>query len=208
MVILMNFKLYGISEELLEKLSYESKLGKSLKNTLRKFDKQDIINELLDIKEFYESTELLRNVEFSYRIKSIQSCIMKYNKYYPSTEVNKCYNDLLGIRVIVRDYDEILIMDLDDFRVADMRKGKVKDDGYRGIHLYYQRSNRHYPIEIQVNSKEDRKFNDWLHINLYKHTKNNSIGIILREKYDNNEIKSEKDFKEALKNVLSSCKEI
>ena len=128
MVILMNFKLYGISEELLEKLSYESKLGKSLKNTLRKFDKQDIINELLDIKEFYESTELLRNVEFSYRIKSIQSCIMKYNKYYPSTEVNKCYNDLLG--------------------------------------------------------------------------------IILREKYDNNEIKSERDFKEALKNVLSGCKEI
>ena len=93
----MNFELYGISEELLKQLSYESKLGKSLKNTLRKFDRQDIINELLDVKEFYESTELLKNSEFSYRVKSIQSCILKYNKYYPSTEVNKCYNDLLGI---------------------------------------------------------------------------------------------------------------
>lgn len=207
-MILMIFELYGISEELLEKLSYESKLGKSLKNTLRKFDKQDIINELLDIKEFYESTELLSNVRFSYRIKSIQSCILKYNKYYPSTEVNKCYNDLLGIRVIVKDYNEILSMNLDNFKLADMRNGKVNDDGYRGIHLYYQKSNRHYPIEIQVNSKSDREFNDWLHINLYKHTKTNNIGIILREKYDNNKIKSEEDFKEALKNVLSSGKEI
>lgn len=99
-------------------------------------------------------------------------------------------------------------MDLDNFRVADMRNGKVNDDGYREIHLYYQKSNRHYPIEIQVNSKADKEFNDCLHINLYKHTKNNSIGIILREKYDNNQIKSEKDFKEALKNVLLGCKEI
>jgi len=49
------------------------------------------------LKEFYESTNLLRGVKFSYRIKSLHSCILKYNKYYPSTEVNKCYNDLLGI---------------------------------------------------------------------------------------------------------------
>lgn len=204
----MRFELYGISKELLEELSYESKLGKSLKNTLRKFEKQDIINELLDIKEFYESTELLRNVGFSYRIKAIQSCILKYNKYYPSTEANKCYNDLLGIRIIVEEYNEISEMDLNDFKIADMRNGKVNDDGYRGIHLYYQRSNRHYPIEIQVNSKEDRKFNDWLHIHLYKHTKNNHIGTVLRKKYDNKEIENEEDFKEALNNVLSSCKEI
>lgn len=204
----MSFEFCGISEELLGKLSYESKLGKSLKNTLRKFDKQEIINELLDIKEFYESTKLLKNVQFSYRVKSIQSCILKYNKYYPNTEVNKCYNDLLGIRIIVADYHEILINDMDIFRVADMRNGKVNDDGYRGIHLYYQKSNRHYPIEIQVNSKDDRKFNDWLHIHLYKHIKNNKIGILLRKKYDNNEIKSEEDFKEALRNVLFGCKEI
>lgn len=204
----MSFELYGISEELLGKLSYESKLGKSLKNTLRKFDKQEIINELLDIKEFYESSELLKSVQFSYRVKSVQSCILKYNKYYPNTEVNKCYNDILGIRIIVSDYDEILINNMDVFRVADMRNGKVNDDGYRGVHLYYQKSNRHYPIEIQVNSKDDRKFNDWLHIHLYKHTKNNEIGILLREKYDNNEIKSEEDFKGVLRNVLFGCKEI
>ena len=204
----MSFELYGINEELLKQLSYESKLGKSLKNTLRKFDKKELINELLDIKEFYESTNLLRNVKFSYRIKSIQSCILKYDKYYPSTELNKCYNDLLGIRIILKDYNEVLLKDLSIFKVADMRNGKVNDDGYKGIHLYYQKSNRHYPIEIQINSKFDRRFNDWLHIHLYKHTNNNNIGVFLRTKYDNNEIKNEDEFKEALKNVLSSCKEI
>lgn len=73
----MRFKIYGITEELLQEVSYESKLGKSLKNTLRKFNKQDIINEILDMKEFYESTDLLRNVQFSYRVKSLQSCILK-----------------------------------------------------------------------------------------------------------------------------------
>lgn len=204
----MAFELYGITEYLLQELSYQSKMERSLKNTLRKFNKNDLINEILDIKEFYESTHLLDDVQFSYRVKSLQSCMLKYDKYYPNIEVSKCYNDLLGIRIIVSDYNEILNQDLSIFRVADMRNGKVKDDGYRGIHLYYQRSNRHYPIEIQFNSKEDRKLNDWLHIYLYKHTKDNNIGVCLRNKYENNEIKSEEDFKEVLKYVLSDSKEV
>lgn len=204
----MSFKLYGITETLLQSLSYESNLDKSLKNTLRKFDKDNLIDEILDLKEFYESTDLLRDVKFSYRIKSLQSCILKYNKYYPSIGVNKCFNDLLGIRVIVSDYSEILEQDLEIFKIADMRSGKVNDDGYRGIHLYYQKSNRHYPIEIQVNSKRDRKLNDWLHIHLYKHIKDNSIGLLLRQKYDNNEFESEEGFKEALEYVLSNSKKV
>lgn len=207
-MILISFQLYGITEELLQSLSYKSKLGKSLKNTLRKFEKNDIINEILDLKEFYESTDLLKGVKFSYRIKSLHSCILKYNKYYPSMEVNKCYNDLLGIRIIVSDYKEILEQDLKIFRIADMRNGKVNDDGYRGIHLYYQNSNKHYPIEVQVNSKRDRKINDWLHIYLYKHINDNNIGKLLREKYDNGEIKNEQEFKEVLEYVLSNRKEI
>lgn len=89
-----------------------------------------------------------------------------------------------------------------------MRNGKVNDDGYRGIHLYYQNSNKHYPIEIQINSKSDRIINDWLHIHLYKHIKDNSIGKLLRDKYDNGEFKDEEEFKEVLEHVLSNSKEI
>ena len=67
---------------------------------------------------------------------------------------------------------------------------------------------KHYPIEIQVNTKSDRIINDWLYIHLYKHIKDNAIGKVLRDKYDNGEIKDEEDFKEMLEHVLSNSKEI
>ena len=88
----------------------------------------------------------------------------------------------VSLKNTLRKFDEeILSQNLDLFKIADMRSGKKNDDGYRGIHLYYQKTNRHYPIEIQINSKCDRELNDWLHIYLYKHTKNNSLGVILRK---------------------------
>lgn len=33
-----------------------------------------------------------------------------------------------------------------------MSHGKANDDGYRGVHVYYQLDNFHYPIEIQYNT--------------------------------------------------------
>ena len=32
------------------------------------------------------------------------------------------------------------------------RHGKANDDGYRGVHLYFQLDHKHYPIEIQMNT--------------------------------------------------------
>ena len=49
-----------------------------------------------------------------------------------------------------------------------MSKGKSNDDGYRGVHIYYQKDNKHYPIEIQFNTYYDRQLNDWLHDKFYK----------------------------------------
>ncbi|WP_290442017.1 hypothetical protein [Clostridium gasigenes] len=43
---------------------------------------------------------------------------------------------------------------------------------------------------------------------MYKHNKDNNIGIYLRDKYDKNEIRSEEEFKEELEYVLSSSKEV
>lgn len=48
-----------------------------------------------------------------------------------------------------------------------MSKGKSNDDGYRGIHVYYQKDNYHYPIEIQFDTYYDRQLNDWLHNRFY-----------------------------------------
>ena len=54
-----------------------------------------------------------------------------------------------------------------------MSHGKSVDDGYRGVHLYFQKDNLHYPIEIQFNTLYDRQLNNWLHsinakIKMYK----------------------------------------
>ena len=68
--------------------------------------------------------------------------------------------------------------------------------------MYYQKSGRHYPIEIQFNTLFDRQLNNWLHDNLYK--KNHSIetGKIMRDKYESGFIRNEHEFKEVLNNVL------
>ena len=91
------------------------------------------------------------------------------------------------------------------FRVADMTKGKATDDGYRGVHVYYQKSSKHYPIEIQFNTLYDRQLNNWLHDYLYKKEYPIEIGKIMRDKYEKGVIHSKNDFEEALKNVLSNC---
>ena len=62
---------------------------------------------------------------------------------------------MLGFRLRM---DEYPLSFPEHFRVVDLRKGKKVDDGYRAIHLYYQRDNLAYPIEIQLWCGDDFKF--------------------------------------------------
>ncbi|HBF7930116.1 hypothetical protein NMF85_10015 [Clostridioides difficile] len=204
----MKFNFYGITENLLDELSYESKLGKSLKNTLRKFNKDDIFKEIRNISRYLNTRKIDFKFPVSYRIKSYHSCLIKYDKYYLNMELNKCFNDLLGIRIIVDSYYELFEQDLSSFRLADMRTGKANDDGYRGVHLYYQKSNFHYPIELQINTKVDRQINDLLHIYIYKHTKNNLIGKEVRKLFDEGNFKNIQEFKGVIEDVLRNSEEI
>lgn len=178
----------------LDLVSYETKIGKNLKNTLRKVEKDELFEELREYRLFLrDNKEALRG--YTYRIKSIQSMKLKYDRNYPSKEIGACFNDILSMRVIVDDYN----IDLNEgkMRHVDMSKGKGNDDGYRGYHVYYKKSNYHYPIEVQFFTERDYKFNMWLHKYVYKY-KDNSVGIKLRELYDNYVIVSEDDFKEEL----------
>ena len=75
---------------------------------------------------------------------------------------------LPGFRAFCDSYDQILEEESVQFRIADMSSGKAVDDGYRGIHVYYQKSGKYYPIEIQFNTLFDRQLNNWLHDYLYK----------------------------------------
>lgn len=122
-----------------------------------------------------------------------------------SSFFNSCKYTILGFRAFCDNYDDVLEFKSEQFRIADMPKGKAIDDGYRGIHVYYQKSGRHYPIEIQFNTLFDRQLNNWLHDYLYKKNYSVQIGKIMRNKYENGLIRNEDEFKEELKNVLSNC---
>ena len=196
-------KMNGLSVEILNALSFESHLGISLKKNLHYFDKDLLIDELTKLTEWLDEQEILLDIALDYRVKSVDSILLKYNRYYPDHQTRKVFNDILGFRAFCDSYEPILEGESAQFRIADMTKGKAEDDGYRGVHVYYQKSGRHYPIEIQFNTLFDRQLNNWLHDYLYKKDYPVETGKIMREKYENGLIRNEYEFKEVLNNVLS-----
>lgn len=203
--VLMNeqlLKMNGLSVKILDMLSFESHLEIPLKKNLHYFDKESLIEELIAMTEWLDEQELLSEIALDYRIKSLDSILMKYERYYPDHQTRKVFNDILGFRAFCDSYEQILEEKSPQFRIADMTKGKSVGDGYRGVHVYYQKSGRHYPIEIQFNTLFDRQLNNWLHDNLYKKNYSIETGKIMRDKYESGFIRNEHEFKEVLNNVL------
>ena len=198
-------KMNGLSLDILDALSFESHLGIPLKRNMHYFDKDLLIGELIDMTEWLDEQEILSDIALDYRVKSIDSILLKYDRYYPDHQTRKVFNDILGFRAFCDSYDQLLEFDTAQFRVADMTKGKAIDDGYRGVHVYYQKSGKHYPIEIQFNTLFDRQLNNWLHDYLYKKNYPIETGKTMRDKDENGLIRNESEFKEVLINVLSNC---
>ena len=197
-------ELNGLSLEKLDSLSYRSKLGISLKNTLHHFDKDQLLDELYEMRSWLNELDILDDIDLDYRIKSIESIDGKYQRYFDSNrQTRQIFNDILGFSGFCDDYEEIKEFDTSLFHIADMTQGKANDDGYRGIHVYYEEDNFTYPIEIQFNTLFDRQLNNWLHDYLYKKDYPNAIGKIMRMEYEHGHITNIAEFEEVLKNVLS-----
>lgn len=197
----------GLSEELLVGLSYRSSLDISLKKNLRYFPQDELFAELDAAREWYNAhmAEIL-SLPIDSRIKSRQSARLKYFRYCPDHQARKVFNDLLGFRSMCDTYDDALALaSRPSFRIADLSGGKAVDDGYRGVHVYFQVSSRHYPIEIQYNTFYDRQLNNWLHKYLYKRTEDSFVGRRLRIAYESGEIRNEGEFERRMNDVLSSC---
>lgn len=196
--------LNGLSKDILDKLSYKSNLGISLKRNLHYFNKEDVINEMICFVNWLKNQPLLEDVPIDFRIKSIESIGSKFDRYYLDHQLRKVFDDILGFRAFCDSYDDVLKLDFPNIRIADMTKGKASDDGYRGVHVYYQRDPNYYPIEIQFNTLYDRQLNNWLHDYVYKKNYPLSIGKELRKQYENGKIKNLEEFEEVLQNVLHS----
>ena len=109
----------------LDAISYKTGLEKNLRNTLRKVDKEDLMRELTDYRLFLRKRRRLLN-KYTYRIKSLHSLKLKYDRYYPTKEIGVCFNDLLCIRVIVESYD--IDLHSENIKHVDMSNGKKNDD--------------------------------------------------------------------------------
>lgn len=199
----------GLSVQILQELGYKSRMGKSLANSLRRFDKGALFEEVSEMIRFYQAADILDYVDLDYRIKSVDSCRRKYDKFYPEMRLEKVFNDILGFRMLTDSYEALLGDGIPkEMRIVDMSHGKAEDDGYRGVHVYFQPSHMHYPIEIQANTYYDRQLNNWLHKYLYKKGYPGSVGRMLRHEYEGGRILSEQQFEEVLSHVLSHSEEI
>ena len=88
--------------------------------------------ELLKVNQWYDTCEYFQEVSIDYHMKSIQSVMLKYEKYYPDHQAAKIFNDMLGFCTPCDNYEDVLRMaGYENIRVADMSSGKAKDDGYR-----------------------------------------------------------------------------
>lgn len=127
-------ELNGLSLETLNTLSYRSKLGFSLKNTLHHFDGDQLLDELFEMRSWLNELDLLDDIDLDYRIKSIESIEGKYQRYFDNNrQTRQIFNDILGFRGFCDDYEEIRQLDKSLFHIADMTQGKADDDGYRGM---------------------------------------------------------------------------
>lgn len=196
----------GLSLEELKTLSFQSNLGISLKKNLHYFDQSQLLEELDEVRRWYLMQPQLSDLPIDYRIKSQQSIELKFSRYYPDHQARKVFNDILGFRSLVDSYKPLLDSSLSDsIRIADMSLGKAHDDGYRGVHVYYQRSGFCYPIEIQYNTFYDRQFNNWLHKYTYKRVLDVRVGARLRLLYERGKIRNEEQFVRSIRDVLSGC---
>ena len=187
-----------IAKELLDELSYCSSLKGSLKQiSLRKTPIDLILEDIGIYRNSFVNIVAQENL-IDYRFKSDDSIMRKYEKTLKTGGgFRQCFNDVLGFRLWFEKYPEEFP---EYFRVVDLRNGKKIDDGYRAIHLYYQRDNKAYPIEIQLWCEPDNTFNVWSHRHIYKY-KAPEIGKMLHDEYLIGTIKNEDDFLFRLKEM-------
>ena len=57
--------------------------------------KETLFQEVSEMIRFYQEVDILKLVDLAYRIKSEDSCIRKYNKFYSDMRLEKVFNDIL-----------------------------------------------------------------------------------------------------------------
>lgn len=195
--------LYGITEQSLNYFLCNSFYGLSLNKQIREYEESVFLNDLLEARR--ETIRKLQKtvLRTEHRVKAKDSILAKLKRKSQDFRINRIFNDILSIRILVYSYPFFSSIP-DYFRIVDYVNDVKRQSGYRGIHIYYQENKNQYPIEIQINSFSDRLFNDWMHIETYKKDVANHIQEKLRGEYETGRISNIKDFRRELYELLHS----
>ncbi len=151
-------------------LHQKKNLVKDIKNN------NEILNAILDYRLFLNENHLDLKMTFdslnlksevNSRVKAQNSIEFKINNYmtakheYGEVAINKCFNDLYGIRIIFEDNVEY--NDIKNF--IDVKyKGKLKcydasKGDYVATHIYFKKDNYSFQWELQIWDKSHYKSN-------------------------------------------------
>lgn len=141
----------------------------------------DILNTILNYRSFINEKNLdlkiafnalkLKN-EINTRVKAQNSIEYKINNYmtgkheYGTVPINKCFNDLYGIRIIFNnnvDHNKIKCFIENKYKKELKCIDSSKEEGYVATHVYFKNDNYSFLWELQIWDKLHEKSNIKLH---------------------------------------------
>jgi len=161
----------------------------SLKKTIKNFNFVDVYTDILNFMEYsidyteelekYFEGNIIKNNDTVMRFKAEASLKTKWSKNIEiAKQFREVCNDILGVRIITclnqidleNEVDDIIKTN-NEYKVDVVNfyaRPKSRDDGYRGIHLYFRNNPNCYPIEIQFWTRKDWLLNKYTHEVIYK----------------------------------------
>ena len=144
-------------------------------------ENNNILNTILNYRSFINENNLdlkiafnalnLKN-EINTRVKAQNSIEYKINNYmtakheFGKVPINKCFNDLYGIRIIFNEnVDHNVIKSFIETKYKEKLKciDSSKEEGYIATHVYFKNNNYSFLWELQIWDKSHEKSNIELH---------------------------------------------
>lgn len=150
---------FDLKNNLIVDLSENEQMLNTIFN-YREFINENNIQLLLDFKRFNT-----KNAKVNIRTKAKNSIEYKIKNYIENHEngkipINKCLNDLFGIRIICAEkmgYSQIT--ELIKYKFKNLKCIDSSKQDYKATHIYFRQGNFNFQWELQVWNREDEMNN-------------------------------------------------
>lgn len=150
---------FDLKNNLIVDLSENEQMLNTIFN-YREFINENNIQLLLDFKRFNT-----KNAKVNIRTKAKNSIEYKIKNYIENHEngkipINKCLNDLFGIRIICAEkMGYAQITELIKYKFKNLKCIDSSKQDYKATHIYFRQGNFNFQWELQVWNREDEMNN-------------------------------------------------